>query len=378
MEKALLISESSVYKTEKGGLVSRGGGEVYIHNLAKLLKKVGVEATVFAIQEFDGQAKEEVIEGILYKRCAVHSRKSFSLFRYLRAALKESKDYDFVFLNQFIPHLILPWIKKAKKIAIIFDLYVYEGFLFWIRQYGLFVGGIGWLVEKFQLIFDRKYADMVMTISECSKNKALAVLGKKFVDKVVIVPAVVCQKDKFDYLKKENMILFVGRFVEYKHPEHVLFVLKKLLEIWPDIKAKFIVARTMEVSLKIFKKWKNKLNIDDKNIDILTGLNNEEVEDLTGKAKLLVHPSLIEGQGIVVLEALNAGRPVVAYNLPAYRGMLISGKNSLLVENGDFESLADAAIKVIKDYEKYQKNCQISLKDFSEERWLDVLKKVVE
>jgi glycosyltransferase involved in cell wall biosynthesis len=377
MKKALLISESSVYKDKNGKLISRGGGEVYIHNLAKLLRKVGVESTVFAIQEFDGQVSEEIIDGIFYKRCAVRSRKSFSLFKYLNDAVKESKGYDFVFVNQFVPHLILPWIKKVKKIAIVHDVYRDEGVGFWIKQYGLFTGLIGWLVEKFQLFFDKKYADVVMTVSDGSKEKILRALGKRAVEKIVIIPSIVYQKNANKDVKKENAILFIGRFVEYKHPEHVLFVLKKIQDIWPDFKAKFIVARFTERTLRTFKKWKSELNIDNKNIDIFAELNDEEVSDHMKKAKLLVHPSLIEGQGIVILEALNSGAPVVAYDLPAYEGMLVDGKNSLLIKRGDFEKLADAAIEILKNHEKYQMNCAIPLQNFSEERVLEVLRKIV-
>ena len=85
---------------------------MYIHNLAKSLVKIGISATVLAIREFKDQAEEEKIAGVIYKRMPIQSKSSFKLFGYLKRAIKLSKEYDFIVVNQFTPHLILPWVKK--------------------------------------------------------------------------------------------------------------------------------------------------------------------------------------------------------------------------------------------------------------------------
>jgi len=53
------------------------------------------------------------------------------------------------------------------------------------------------------------------------------------------------------------------------------------------------------------------------------------MKNLFAKAKIFVQPSYVEGQGIVVLEALASKAPVVAYDLPAYKGMLVNGENCI-------------------------------------------------
>ncbi len=227
MKKALLISESTVYIGDKGKIMARGGGEVYVHNLAKLLLKLDIQPVVFGIREFKEQISEENIDGVLYKRSSVYSRMSFSLFKYLKEALKEAKKYDFVFVNQFVPHLVLPFIGhggRVKRVAIIHDVYREGGLKFWIKQYGFFTGIIAWIVEKFQLFFDRKYSDVIMTVSEGSKRKIISAIGNKIAEKVVISPSIVYRRDDLANVGKENLILFVGRFVDYKHPEHALCV----------------------------------------------------------------------------------------------------------------------------------------------------------
>jgi glycosyltransferase involved in cell wall biosynthesis len=378
MKKALLISESTVYKDGNGKIVARGGGEVYMHNLAKLLLKLGVEPTVFGIKEFGEQNSEKYIDGILYKRCEVRSRKSFSLFKYLFAGIRESKKYDFVFMNQFVPHLILPFIKRKKKIAIIHDVYKEEGLGFWINQYGFFTGFIGWLVEKFQLFFDKKYSDVIITVSEESKRKIISALGSKIARKIIVSPSIVYKRDDLIGTKKENFILFIGRFVDYKHPEHVLHVLKKLKSFEGKFKAVFVAPRIVKKTLRFFEKTMKDLGIGNGDVFILQNCGNDDVAKLIAKAKLLVHPSCVEGQGIIMLEALSLGTPIIAYNLPAYEGMLLDGENCELVKKDDFGKLADSALKILNNYSKYQDNCYISLEEFSEEKALEILKGIIE
>ncbi|MDD3861711.1 MAG: glycosyltransferase family 4 protein, partial [Candidatus Gracilibacteria bacterium] len=325
MKKAILISESTVYKGKDGKIISRGGGEVYMHNLAKFLLKLGVGVTVFGIKEFDDQVAQEVIEGVVYERCGVFSRKSFGLFGYLRRAVKKAKEYDFVFVNQFVPHLVLPFVKGKKKVAIIHDVYKNEGIGFWISQYGFFVGIIGFLVERVQLFFDGKYSDVIMTVSEGSKKKIIRAIGEKAYKKVVICPSVIRENSgnsEIANFEKENMLLFVGRFVDYKHPEHVLSVLKKIREIFPDFRAVFVVPRVEEKTIAFFEDERRRIGIANDWFLIKRCGGDDEVAELMIKAKLLVQPSFIEGQGIVILEALMAGTPVIAYDLEAYEGML--------------------------------------------------------
>ena len=58
---------------------------------------------------------------------------------------------------------------------------------------------------------------------------------------------------------------------------------------------------------------------DQTRIHLLQNLSDQDLVSVYKQASLLVTPSLMEGYGLVGLEALMVGTPVVASNIPVYR-----------------------------------------------------------
>ena len=66
-------------------------------------------------------------------------------------------------------------------------------------------------------------------------------------------------------------------------------------------------------------------------------------------ADLLAFPSVKEGFGLAVLEAMSAGTPVVTSDLPVFREYLVGGRDALLVPLGDVAALSTAMAAVLQD-----------------------------
>lgn len=66
-------------------------------------------------------------------------------------------------------------------------------------------------------------------------------------------------------------------------------------------------------------------------------------------ADVLAFPSVKEGFGLAVLEAMSAGLPVVTSDLPVFREYLVDRRDALLVEPGDVAGLTAALVSALDD-----------------------------
>lgn len=79
----------------------------------------------------------------------------------------------------------------------------------------------------------------------------------------------------------------------------------------------------------------------------------ETLPEVMGGAALVCAPSLGgESFGVVLLEAMAAGRPVVASSIPGYAAVVRDGVDGLLVPPGDVEALSEALERVLADPER--------------------------
>jgi len=75
----------------------------------------------------------------------------------------------------------------------------------------------------------------------------------------------------------------------------------------------------------------------------------EDVPQILGAANVVAMPSYREAQGLAILEALAANRPVVASNVGGIPEMIHDGENGLLVPSHDPTALAAAITRLLKD-----------------------------
>jgi glycosyltransferase involved in cell wall biosynthesis len=76
-----------------------------------------------------------------------------------------------------------------------------------------------------------------------------------------------------------------------------------------------------------------------------------DVADWYRRAELVVHPARWEGFGLALLEAMLAGKPVVASAVSSIPEIVVDGKTGLLVPPDDPELLAAAVIRLLDDAE---------------------------
>lgn len=139
---------------------------------------------------------------------------------------------------------------------------------------------------------------------------------------------------------KENAVFFVGRH----EPRKGLGVLLQAMSLLPDDVRLWIASdgpETAELKAR---------HGGDQRIEWLGRISDEEKLDRLGRAAVFCAPALRgESFGIVLLEAMAAGTPVVASDIDGYRNVATDGENSLLVEPDNPGALASAIARVIAD-----------------------------
>lgn len=95
----------------------------------------------------------------------------------------------------------------------------------------------------------------------------------------------------------------------------------------------------------------------EKNIHFHGRMSQTELEEMFANAEIFTFPSLLEGFGMVIIEAMSHGVPVVAFNNSAMPYTIKHNHNGLLAENKNPRSFADQ-ILLLHGNKELRKNLQ--------------------
>lgn len=143
-------------------------------------------------------------------------------------------------------------------------------------------------------------------------------------------------------------ILFVGRPEKRKGAGY-------LLRAYPHVKASFPDARFIIVGAGDWHDSPYHRFIeghDMRDIVVVGRVSDDELPRYHRSAHVFCAPA-VQGEsfGIVLLEAMAAGLPIVASNIEGYREVITDGREGLLVRPRDEIALADAICEVLQDRE---------------------------
>jgi phosphatidyl-myo-inositol alpha-mannosyltransferase len=138
-----------------------------------------------------------------------------------------------------------------------------------------------------------------------------------------------------------GQVLFVGRPVARKGLPVLLKSFSVVLERAPS--ARLVIVGSAPENVKLPKKLLS-------SVEVRGMVDEEELVAYMRSSSLLCAPSTGgESFGMVLIEAMAAGLPVVASDIPGYEAVVSSGKNGVLVPPGDPGALADALVALLTD-----------------------------
>ncbi len=98
-------------------------------------------------------------------------------------------------------------------------------------------------------------------------------------------------------------------------------------------------------------------------------VSDAELEKLYEDTCIQVVPSIFEGFGIVVLEAMARRIPVIATNVDGIRCIIDNGVNGILVNYGDRQAMAERILSLLSNPEKAYQLAQHAASDLDKFRW---------
>jgi glycosyltransferase involved in cell wall biosynthesis len=113
-----------------------------------------------------------------------------------------------------------------------------------------------------------------------------------------------------------------------------------------------------------------------KNVELRGEVTEEELIDLYAKCKGYITTAMDEDFGMTPVEAMAAGKPVIAVKEGGYLESVVDGVTGMMVE-ADVESIVEAVGIISKEPEVYRKACQERAKTFDKSIFIKRMKEVI-
>lgn len=262
-------------------------------------------------------------------------------------------DYNIVHYPYFDPYFLsLPSKNSQKTVITVHDLtpiIFKEHFPAGIR------GNVRWLIQKKRL----RSADAIITDSESSKKDITKIVGIEE-DKIKVI--YLAAPDYFKKMETGNWKIAIEK--KFNLPdEFILYVgdvtwnknLPRIVEAVKKSNFKLVMVGKALINDKYDKSnpWNKDLSIVQKEIEnderfIRLGfVSNEDLNLLYNSASCLLMPSLYEGFGLPVIEAMQAGCPVIT----SKEGSLeeVAGDAALYTDPFNSDAIAESINKLMED-----------------------------
>jgi len=191
-------------------------------------------------------------------------------------------------------------------------------------------------------------ASMVAVVSQAMVAETLKLVAIQ--DRVCVIPMGVDFSDRFSpnrvLAREQGEILFVGRLVETKG---VKYLIDAMVSIRDNVECAhlLVIGDGPELSALRARVAANGL---EGCVRFLGALPQHRLPDFYRRASVFVAPFVgNEGLGLVTVEAIACGCPVVAGDIPAMADIFLDSESDMLFSPGDTVDLAEKISRVLLD-----------------------------
>jgi len=169
-------------------------------------------------------------------------------------------------------------------------------------------------------------------------------------------------------------ILFVGRLEKRKGVKYLLRAFATVKKEMPNTRLLIVGPPTRAAGG--YKRWVRETRLPD--VEFVGYVSYDDLARYHHTADIVCAPATgNESQGIVLLEAMAAGRPLIASNIEGYASVLTHGVEGLLVMPKDAGALAAALLELLADPTRRQEMAERGRLRAQEFRWERVSQRVL-
>ncbi len=218
-----------------------------------------------------------------------------------------------------------------------------------------------WLMKQYQ-----KTKTTFIAISKDVESFFVENLNKKLRKNVVLLHNGIDSKrfrndlDRNTQKGNKIKIVSVGNLVPKKNHRFLIDIAVELKKKQCDFSIDILGYGNLQKELE-----KNAL---DKNVseNVFFRGNVKNVEDYLKDGNLYVHPATYEPLGLVIIEAMASGLPVICLDGKGNRDLMVQGKNGYIFQEENAEMFTEQIIELMNDSRKY-KEITCYAKEFSEQ-----------
>jgi D-inositol-3-phosphate glycosyltransferase len=335
----------------------RGGIQTHIAELSNALADKGIETHVFIVGKGSKKPGKEIRKKNLFVHpipCVPLPRLTLGeYFSYTINCARHINDFN---LDLIHGHSMYSFgyalTKKLPYVATLHgtQLNEFKNSL----QYGASPNHI--ITDFSSMLMERysgKKADRVIVVSQENRRDVISQYG--IPDKKIITIPNGVDVSRFTPSNCESKtLIFVGRLHERKGIDKLLKSFSKVIKEEPEAILKIVGSGEDEGRLKGLAK---KLKLDEKNVKFLGFVPEKKLPEVYSSSSIFVLPSYYEGFGIVLIEAMSAGLPLVSVRTGGATEVIEDGKNGYLV---DYDDMHEAILKLLGDKKLRKKFGQIS------------------
>ncbi len=167
-------------------------------------------------------------------------------------------------------------------------------------------------------------------------------------------------------INEGKVIGFCGRFGYEKH-------LEDLIGIADRFNGEILIAGKGPATRYYKKIAKGK-----KNVKFMGFLSQKELLGFYSSLDLFIFPSIAETQGLVALESMACGVPVIGANALALKDTINDGKTGFLYQHGNTDELLEKIDKAYDRRDEFSKNCLEYVKEHSIDKTIEKLLRIYE